>query len=92
MLTRPKVFLLDEPSSGLAPKIVHQVFETTKRLVSAGATVLMVEQNARAALTMSDRVYVMERGRIVLEGPSTKSPPIITFGALTSDCRSCGDV
>lgn len=72
MLTRPKVFLLDEPSSGLAPKIVHQVFETTKRLVSAGATVLMVEQNARAALTMSDRVYVMERGRIVLEGPSDK--------------------
>jgi branched-chain amino acid transport system ATP-binding protein len=72
LLTKPKVYLLDEPSSGLAPKIVHLVFEATKQLVKAGSTVLMVEQNARAALVMSDRVYVMERGRIVLEGASSE--------------------
>ena len=67
-LTRPRLYLLDEPSSGLAPRIVHQVFETVKRLVETGLTVLMVEQNARAALGMADRAYVMEQGRIVLEG------------------------
>lgn len=72
LLTKPKVYLLDEPSSGLAPKIVHLVFEATKQLVRTGSTVLMVEQNARAALAMSDRVYVMERGRIVLQGPSSE--------------------
>lgn len=67
-LTRPRLYLLDEPSSGLAPRIVHQVFETVKQLVRTGMTVLMVEQNARAALSMADRAYVMEQGHIVLEG------------------------
>lgn len=69
-LTRPKVYLLDEPSSGLAPRIVREVFDAVRRLVGAGLTVLMVEQNARVALELADRAYVMEQGRIALEGNS----------------------
>lgn len=69
-LTRPKVYLLDEPSSGLAPRIVREVFDAVRRLAGAGLTVLMVEQNARAALELADRAYVMEQGRIALEGNS----------------------
>ena len=69
-LTKPKVYLLDEPSSGLAPRIVRQVFDTVRGLVDAGLTVLMVEQNARAALELADRAYVMEQGRVALEGNS----------------------
>lgn len=68
LLTRPKLCMLDEPSSGLAPLIVHQVFEAIRRLVDAGTTVLMVEQNARAALDLADFAYVMEQGRVVLSG------------------------
>jgi branched-chain amino acid transport system ATP-binding protein len=70
LLTKPKICLFDEPSSGLAPKIVQQVFTTIRRLVDNGLTVLMVEQNAKTALEISDRAYVMEQGRIVLEGAS----------------------
>lgn len=67
-LTKPKIYLLDEPSSGLAPRIVRQIFDVVRQLVGAGLTVLMVEQNARAALELADRAYVMEQGRIALEG------------------------
>lgn len=64
----PKICIFDEPSSGLAPKIVSQVFEAIKRMVEAGITVLMVEQNARAALRFADRAYVMEHGKIIASG------------------------
>ncbi|MDQ0391303.1 ABC transporter ATP-binding protein [Labrys monachus] len=70
LLTKPRICLFDEPSSGLAPKIVQQVFATIRHLVDNGLTVLMVEQNAKTALQISDRAYVMEQGRIVLEGAS----------------------
>jgi branched-chain amino acid transport system ATP-binding protein len=68
LLTKPKVCLFDEPSSGLAPMIVAQVFAAIRRLVDDGLTVLMVEQNAKAALQLADRAYVMEHGRLTLEG------------------------
>ncbi len=64
----PKICILDEPSSGLAPKIVAQVFQAVKAMVDAGITVLMVEQNARAALKIADRAYVMEHGKIIASG------------------------
>jgi branched-chain amino acid transport system ATP-binding protein len=70
LLTRPKLCMFDEPSSGLAPLIVHQVFNAIRRLADNGTTVLMVEQNARAALELADHAYVMEQGRVVLEGPA----------------------
>ena len=60
--------LLDEPSMGLAPVIVQEVFETVRRLKAEGMTMLLVEQFARTALEVADRAYVMERGRIVIEG------------------------
>jgi branched-chain amino acid transport system ATP-binding protein len=68
LMARPKVMLLDEPSMGLAPVIVQEVFETVRRLKSEGMTMLLVEQFARTALEVADRAYVMERGRIVIEG------------------------
>jgi branched-chain amino acid transport system ATP-binding protein len=68
MVGRPKVLLLDEPSLGLAPLVVKQVFEVIQRIHRAGTTVLLAEQNAYSALAIADRAYVIERGRIALEG------------------------
>jgi len=68
LLGAPGLVLFDEPSQGLAPKIVQDVMRTVRRLKGEGISVLIVEQNALAALEVSDRVYVMDRGRIVHEG------------------------
>jgi branched-chain amino acid transport system ATP-binding protein len=70
MMARPRVLLLDEPSLGLAPIIVQQVFAVIRRLREAGTTILLVEQNAFQALQVADRGYVLESGRVVLEGPA----------------------
>jgi len=71
LLGSPGLVLLDEPSQGLAPKIVQDVMKTIRRLRSEGISVLVVEQNALAALEVSDRVYVMDRGRIVHESAAS---------------------
>lgn len=68
LLGRPKVLLLDEPSLGLAPLVVKQVLGAIKAINRAGTTVLLAEQNAYAALQIADRAYVLENGRIVMEG------------------------
>jgi branched-chain amino acid transport system ATP-binding protein len=68
LMARPKVMLLDEPSMGLAPVIVQEVFRTISRLKSEGMTMLLVEQFAKMALGVADYGYVMERGRIAVEG------------------------
>ncbi len=68
LMSRPKLLMLDEPSLGLAPIIAHQVMAEVQKLREEGLTVLLVEQNARAALRIADRGYVIETGRIVLEG------------------------
>ncbi|MFD5226356.1 ABC transporter ATP-binding protein [Microbacterium sp. NPDC058342] len=68
----PKLLLLDEPSMGLAPLVVKQVMETIQAVNAQGATVLLVEQNARAALKIADRAYVVETGRATLEGPAAE--------------------
>jgi ABC-type branched-subunit amino acid transport system ATPase component len=68
LMANPKVILMDEPSMGLAPIIVEEVFLTICRLKKAGITLLLVEQMARMALVVADYAYVMERGRIVVEG------------------------
>ena len=68
LMARPKVMLLDEPSMGLAPVIVQEVFETIRRLKADGTTMLLVEQFARKALEVADHAYVMERGRIAVSG------------------------
>jgi len=66
MMSRPKLLMLDEPSMGLAPLLVEQIFEIIRELNKAGTTILLVEQNAHMALTVADRGYVLETGKIVL--------------------------
>jgi len=72
LMARPKLLLLDEPSLGLAPLLVHTVFEIVGELRDSGLTILLVEQNARQALTVSSYGYVIESGKIVLEGPAVE--------------------
>ncbi|HEX6303106.1 MAG TPA: ABC transporter ATP-binding protein [Anaerolineales bacterium] len=68
LMARPKVLLLDEPSLGLAPLLVKEIFQVLHRLRAEGTTILIVEQNARATLEVSDRAYVLETGKVVLQG------------------------
>jgi len=70
LMSQPRLLLLDEPSLGLAPLVVHTIFEAIDEIKSKGTTILLVEQNAHAALKHSDRAYVLETGRIVMEGSS----------------------
>ena len=69
LMARPRVLLMDEPSMGLAPMLVQQVFDTIRRINAEGVTILLVEQNAPMALGIADHGYVLESGRIVLDGP-----------------------
>ena len=71
LIGRPKLLLLDEPSLGLAPLIVQKIFEVIGSLSTRGIAVVLVEQNARAALKLADRGYVLETGRITLSGPGS---------------------
>ncbi len=68
LMSKPRLLMLDEPSLGLAPLLVEKVFETIKAIHDTGTTVLLVEQNARAALSIADRAYVMEVGHITVQG------------------------
>ena len=70
LMSEPELLLLDEPSLGLAPVLVKTIFETIKQVKEEGTTILLVEQNAKAALKLADRGYVLEVGKIVMEGTS----------------------
>ena len=70
LMSRPKLLLLDEPSMGLAPIVVQRIFEVVREIAAGGVTVLLVEQNARLALGIAARAYVMESGAITLSGPA----------------------
>jgi branched-chain amino acid transport system ATP-binding protein len=72
LMSRPKLLLLDEPSMGLAPRVVADIFRTIRQLRDEGLTILIVEQNARAALKIADRGYVLETGKIILQGTGTE--------------------
>ena len=72
LMTKPKVLLLDEPSMGLAPMLIAQIFTIIKEINSRGTTVLLVEQNAQQALKLSDRAYVLETGRVVKSAPGVE--------------------
>ena len=71
LMARPRLLLLDEPSMGLAPFLVRLILDILLHLKEQGITILLVEQNARAALQIADRGYVLENGRIVLDGAAT---------------------
>ncbi len=68
IMSRPKLLMLDEPSMGLAPILVEQIFDIIRAFHKAGTTILLVEQNAQMALSVADRAYVLETGRIVMSG------------------------
>lgn len=68
LMSRPKIILMDEPSMGLSPILVEEIFDIIKSISKSGTTVLLVEQNAKKALAIADRAYVLETGKIVLEG------------------------
>jgi branched-chain amino acid transport system ATP-binding protein len=70
MMARPRMLMLDEPSLGLSPLMVHEVFKGLRQLKDSGLSILLIEQNAHAALKFSDRTYVLEHGRVTLEGES----------------------
>jgi branched-chain amino acid transport system ATP-binding protein len=72
LMARPSLLLLDEPSLGLAPLVVNRIFDVIKRLKSEGVTILLVEQNARKALAIADRAFVLEIGLIQLSGPAAQ--------------------
>ncbi|MBI4792844.1 MAG: ABC transporter ATP-binding protein [Deltaproteobacteria bacterium] len=70
LMAGPKLLMLDEPSTGLAPLIVKNIFQIIQRIRAAGNTVLLIEQNAKAALAIADRGYVLETGKFILQGPA----------------------
>jgi branched-chain amino acid transport system ATP-binding protein len=70
LMSKPKLLMLDEPSLGLAPLLIKNIFETVRKIADQGTTVVLVEQDVKHSLSMSDRGYVMEHGRIVMEGPA----------------------
>jgi len=72
LMGRPRLLLLDEPSLGIAPKLVMEIFEILQRINEAGTAILLVEQNAHMAIRISDYSYVLENGRVGLEGPSSE--------------------
>jgi branched-chain amino acid transport system ATP-binding protein len=71
-MAQPKLLMLDEPSLGLAPLIVREIFAIVQQLRTTGVTILLVEQNARAALQVADHGYVLETGDLVLDGPADR--------------------
>jgi len=88
LITEPGLVLLDEPTAGLAPKVVGEVFQMVRGLASRGVAVLMVEQNARAALGISDRGYVLAEGRNVMEGRAADLANDPEIGAVFLGQRS----
>ena len=86
LMSRPKLLLLDEPSLGLAPVVIKDIFKELRRISEQGLTILLVEQNARQALLLSHRAYVLQTGRLVKEGAAREllADPEITAAYLGS--------
>jgi branched-chain amino acid transport system ATP-binding protein len=72
LMARPRLLLMDEPSLGLAPVVVDEVFRVIERVRSEGVSVVLVEQNVRRAFNISSRAYLLAEGRVVMEGPSSE--------------------
>jgi branched-chain amino acid transport system ATP-binding protein len=90
LMARPRVLLLDEPSLGLSPHLIQQIFGAIGRLRAEGLTILLVEQMAAQALALANRAYVLERGRIILEGPAAtvrENPAVIQAYLGRGDSR-----
>jgi branched-chain amino acid transport system ATP-binding protein len=94
MVSAPRLLMLDEPSLGLAPRMVTELLAIARRIADAGTTVLMVEQNVRKALAVADRGYVLERGRMVASGPAAElaRSDAIRHAYLGGGAQGGGDV
>src|SRR3546814_14707810 len=90
MIARPRLLLLDEPSMGLAPLMVEKIFEVVRTIAAEGVTILLIEQNAKLALEVSQRAYVMESGNIILQGPSDQIMDNPKVRAARSEERRVG--
>ena len=95
LMSRPRLLMLDEPSLGLAPLVVRDIFKTLASLRETGVTILLVEQNARAALELADHAYVLEMGEIAFDGPArdlAQDPRVIDsyLGAASTTAQSSG--
>jgi len=88
LLAKPRLLMLDEPSMGLAPQLVQQIFELVADIHREGTTILLVEQNARTALAVSDYAYVLERGQIAIQGPARE----LAIDPRVQDAYLGGDV
>ena len=71
LMSKPRIILMDEPSMGLSPIFVEEIFNIIKEVSASGTTVLLVEQNAKKALSIADRAYVLDTGKVVLEGKAS---------------------
>jgi branched-chain amino acid transport system ATP-binding protein len=71
-MSRPRLCIIDEPSSGLAPKVVDEIFQIIQRLRDQGIAIFLIEQNVQQTLEIAERAYVLENGRMILEGDSVK--------------------
>jgi ABC-type branched-subunit amino acid transport system ATPase component len=80
LMSRPKLLMLDEPSLGLAPKLVAEIFQVLVHLKQAGTTILLVEQNVKAALACADRVYVLDHGEVIFSGAPTELEHQLDYG------------
>ncbi len=91
LMSKPRLLLLDEPSLGLAPLVVREIFRTIQDLKQAGVSILLIEQNARAALEVADYAYVLETGSVAMEGPAAElardSRVVETYLGLTKKSR-----
>ena len=92
LMANPKLLMLDEPSMGLAPILVDQIFEIIQSLHKAGTTILLVEQNAQMALSVADRGYVLETGKIVASGSGVEllNDEAVKRAYLAADCQPPG--
>ncbi len=72
LMSKPRIILMDEPSMGLSPILVNEIFDIIQSVSASGTTVLLVEQNAKKALSIADRAYVLETGKIVMSGNAEK--------------------
>lgn len=86
LMSNPKLLMLDEPSFGLAPLLVEQIFDMVNRIRKQGVTVLLVEQNIRAALDLADRAYLLENGQIITEG---KTKELLSFESVKAAYLGC---
>ena len=87
LVARPALLMLDEPSLGLAPLLVRQIFGVVAELKREGVTIVLVEQNARQALAVADRAYILETGQVVLAARPPSSPPAKPCNAPTWEGR-----